>query len=449
MGEVPRSSLMLIGIIVIEAVFYGFGAAIQELPGAELERRKEEGDKKAAGILRILEHAFSYANVVQVVSAVCGLLCGASLLRTGQRLLLHSFYRNSPDSGAEWLSMLLLSAAVLLLVVLCIGVAVPKRLARHRPERWAYGLYPVVRVLSLPFYPAALLVSGLSALTARMFGAAPGADADNVTEEEIMSMVNEGHEQGVIKAGEAEMITNIFEFDDKEAGDIMTHRTNIAALSGELTLNEAAEQMLSGKNSRYPVYGESLDDIIGILHLKDAILLQKQGELGERKLSEIGGLLRKAHFIPVTRNVSKLFQSMQSKKIHMVIVIDEYGQVEGLITMEDILEEIVGDILDEYDEEEKFIQPVKNGYLIKGMAPLTDAAKVLKLPLSEEEYDTVNGFLISRLDRIPAEGERPEIVYGGWRFSVLKVQNKMIDTVRAEQLPEEEITCQDEEKMVK
>lgn len=447
-GYSPWSLLLLLVIIVIEIIFYGFGAAIQELNSAELVKRKEDGDKKAAGILKISNRAFAYANVVQVISTVGSLICGAILLGQGHRFLLHSFFADSPESGKGYFPMLVISAALLVMLVLCIGVTVPKKIAKRYPEKWAYGLLPLIRILSIPVYPAAWVVSGLSGLIARLFGVAPGKDTDNVTEEEIMSMVNEGHEQGVIQAGEAEMITNIFEFDDKEAGDIMTHRTNIMALDGNMTLDEALEVMLSGSNSRYPVYKENLDDIIGILHLKDAVLLQKQKGLKDKRLIDIEGLLRKPHFIPVTRNVSKLFQVMQSKKIHMVIVIDEYGQVEGLITMEDILEEIVGDILDEYDEEETFIQPSGNGYILKGMTPLEDVGELLSLDFEEEDYDTVNGFLISRLDRIPSDEEKPEIIYEGYRFSVLKVKNKMIDTIKVEKLPDLD-TCQDEKKMVK
>lgn len=248
-------------------------------------------------------------------------------------------------------------------------------------------------------------------------------------------MVNESHEQGLIHSTEAEMIENIFEFDDKDAADIMTHRTNINAFSCELTLSEAVDQMLEGHNSRYPVYRDSLDDIIGILHFKDAMKAWKQEELRNKKLCELDGLLRKAYFIPETRNISKLFRIMQSKKIHIVIVIDEYGQVEGLITMEDILEEIVGNILDEYDEDETFIQQSQDGYVLKGMTPIEDVEKALHIQFGEDaEFDTLNGFLISELDRIPGADDRPCIESLGWRFEVLRVVNNTIEAVRATRL---------------
>ena len=196
-----------------------------------------------------------------------------------------------------------------------------------------------------------------------------------------------------------------------------------------------------GTNTRYPVYKEDMDDIIGTIHMRDVLVHAQDEREREMELAKVPGVLREAHFIPETRNLDSLFKEMQSQKIHMEIVIDEYGQTAGLVTMEDILEEIVGNILDEYDVEEKFIVRQDNGELImNGMTPLREAKEALGIEFPEEDldnYDTVNGLLISRLDRILQEGERPEVVYQGVRFSVLKVENKMIQSVRAERLWEE------------
>ncbi len=434
-GYSPWSLLLLVGMIVIEMILYGFEAAIHELSVTELQKRKEEGDQRAGKLLHMLGRSFTYSSVVLIAAILNGLFAGAVLLRQGQLFLLHSLFGEGQEIGMRG-GLLLALSALLLLLLLVVGMVSAKRIAVRYSRGWAYKLYPVVRVISLPYYPFACLAGLSSRLIAGIFKAGPGSGTDNVTEEDIMTMVNEGHEQGVIEASEAEMITNIFEFDDKDAGDIMTHRSNIVALSEELTLDEALEIMLDGSNSRYPVYKENLDDITGIVHLKDAVLYQKRKGLGDRKLKELGGLLRRAPFIPVTRNIRKLFEVMRLKKIQMVIVIDEYGQVEGLITMEDILEEIVGNILDEYDEEEAYIRRQGDGWLMEGIAPLSDVEKLLDLEFGED-YDTLNGFLISRLDRIPSQEERPDLIYGGYRFLVLKVENKMISLVRVERLPEE------------
>ncbi len=209
-----------------------------------------------------------------------------------------------------------------------------------------------------------------------------------------------------------------------------------------MLLKDAARFVLrEGNNTRYPVYGEDLDDIIGTIHMRDVLVHAESDREAAMELSKVPGVLREAHFIPETRKLDSLFREMQSQKTHMEIVIDEYGQTAGLVTMEDILEEIVGNILDEYDVEEKFIVSQENGELVmSGMTPLSQVQEALDIAFPEEDldnYDTINGLLISRLDRIPREEEMPEVIYQGVRFSVIKVENKMIHTVRAERMEEE------------
>ena len=264
-----------------------------------------------------------------------------------------------------------------------------------------------------------------------------GVDTDDVTEEEIISMVNEGHEQGVIQASEAEMITNIFEFGDKRAEDIMTNRTNIVAIDCESTFRDAVAFMLNGRNSRYPVYEENIDHIIGILHMKDALRRQSQID-PEMKIRDIPGLLREARFIPETRKVDALFKTMQSTKCQMVIVLDEYGQTAGMIAMEDILEEIVGNILDEYDVDESYIrEKCKDEYIIEGKTPLEDLEERFDISFDESEFETLNGFIIAKLEHIPEPDEKFDIRIDGYEFRGLSVENKMIKTVLVKKLPEE------------
>lgn len=253
----------------------------------------------------------------------------------------------------------------------------------------------------------------------------------DVIEKEIISMVNEGHEQGVLQASEAEMITNIFEFTDKEARDIMTHRSAIIAIDATMTLKETVTFMLHEKSSRYPVYIENIDHIIGILHLKDACReLEDFPEHGEKMIKNCKGVIRDANFIPETRSINNLFRSMQAKKIHMVVVIDEYGQTSGIVAMEDILEEIVGNIFDEYDEDDAFIK--KRGqdrYEIDGLTPLDDLGERLNIDFSDQEFETLNGLMIANLERIPKDGESFEMDYGGYHFKVLSVKDKVIRRV--------------------
>ena len=211
----------------------------------------------------------------------------------------------------------------------------------------------------------------------------------------------------------------------------MTHRNNIVAVDSEMMLKDAISFMLGEKNSRFPVYDENIDHIIGILHLRDAMRFHASKEDSNLPVKEMEGLLREAVFIPETKNIDALFQMMQSSKTQMVIVVDEYGQTSGLIAMEDILEEIVGNILDEYDEDEEYIEATDNAdeYIIEGKTPLEELEERFHIFFKEEEFETLNGFMISKLDKIPEENEDFDIDVGDYNFKILSVENKMIQSV--------------------
>ena len=253
---------------------------------------------------------------------------------------------------------------------------------------------------------------------------------ENVTEQEIIMMVSEGHEQGVIEESEAEMISNIFEFDDKEVSDIMTHRRNVCAIDADLDLQSAARLMASQPYSRYPVYEGDEDNIVGILHLKDVLreIVSSSGT------SDIRALMRSPFFVPDTRPINSLFQEMQEKKVHMAVVVDEYGQTAGIVAMEDILEEIVGNIMDEYDQDEQYIQNVGGGWYMKGLTPLDLAEEELGIDFGED-FETLNGFLISRLDRIPRPSEYVKVEAAGYSFRIIGVSDHAISLVRVTRIP--------------
>lgn len=258
--------------------------------------------------------------------------------------------------------------------------------------------------------------------------------------EEIKEMVKEGHEQGVLKAYEAQMVENIMEFTDLEAQDVMTHRLNITGVDGNTNLRDALAFMLADKHSRFPVYQENIDNIIGLLYLKDAMRFQVKNMYDDWLIKDIPGLLRKAVFIPETRNLTMLITNMQMKKLQMVIVADEYGQTAGLVAMEDILERIVGNIQDEYDEDENKIERLTGGdFIISGLTPLDEVRKALDIELEDAEFETLNGYLIAKLDKIPSEDERSEIISDGYSFRILGVKNKTIARVRAHKLPQADV----------
>jgi putative hemolysin len=253
---------------------------------------------------------------------------------------------------------------------------------------------------------------------------------EQATEEEIISMVNEGHEQGLLRASEAEMINNIFAFGDKEAKDIMTHRKNLIVIDGEMSYNDAVPYIIDNSKSRYPVYLNDIDNIIGVLHIKDAFAFAQKNEVFRSSIKDISGLIREVDFVPETLNIHSLFKMMQAKKSHLVMVVDEYGQTAGAVAMEDIIEEIVGNIEDEHDEEEQLIRRNADGtFTMNGLASFEEVAKLLEIPVEEDSFETLNGLLVSLLDKIPSDGDTAKINAYGYDFLIRRVEDKIIREV--------------------
>ena len=269
----------------------------------------------------------------------------------------------------------------------------------------------------------------------RLFKKKKELDEDG-TEREIIAIVNEGQENGTIEPEEAEMIANIFELSDKDAGDIMTNRNHIMAFDDETKLKDALKEIINNNFSRYPVYHEDLDHIIGILHLKDAIRMREEAPKLNPTLAELSDELREAVFVPETKTVNSLFKQMQSTNTQMVIVVDEYGQTSGLVAMEDILEEIVGNIQDEYDDDnDRIVEDDKgDNYLIEGLTKLEDLSERLGIDFGDTEFETINGYLISLMEHIPEEGDHFETDIGGYHFKVEDVEDKMIKSISVNRL---------------
>ncbi len=451
----PTASIIFfIVLLLIDMFFYGFGAAISSLNEKEVERRAdEEKDKKSVKLKKIIDNPTEYVNTVQLITTLINVIIGAVhlgiLLRSmvsGLKFLTENQLKlNVIPAEAVLAVASVLSTLVLLYITLTLGVLLPKKIAVRVPEKWAYFCITPVYFVTKLLYPFTGLVTATTNGILRVFGINGKEDEIDVTEEEIISMVNEGHEQGLIQASEAEMISNIFEFGDKEAQDIMTHRNNIVAINAETSLKDAITFMLNGKNSRYPVFEENIDHIVGILHLKDALRFHGSLEKQDIPLRELEGLMREPCFVPQTKNIDELFREMQARKLQMVIVVDEYGQTDGLVAMEDILEEIVGNIMDEYDVESEYIEEKgKDEYVIEGKTPLEELEEKFGISFENEEFETLNGFLISRLDKIPEPDEQFDVDYKGYNFKILSVENKMIQSVLVTKLPEE--TKEDDEK---
>ena len=255
-------------------------------------------------------------------------------------------------------------------------------------------------------------------------------------EEEILSMVEEGYENGVIEDNEVEMISNIFEFSDKEAKDIMTSRNKIVAVDNTYNVEKAIKFSVDNIFSRYPIYEEDIDSILGIVHIKDLIEMY----LSNPKES-ILNIMEKPLFVHPTYGISKLLQKMQKEKTHMAIVVDEYGQTEGIVTMEDIIEEIVGNIFDEHDEEapDNIKQLADGEYIANGDEKLENLCEIFEdIAFPDEQFETVNGFMLYELGRFPDENENVEIIYQGYKFTTVEITDKLIKQVKITKINENE-----------
>ncbi|MBD5451346.1 MAG: HlyC/CorC family transporter [Lachnospiraceae bacterium] len=443
-GESAFHIILFIVLLFIMAVLEGFHKAIHLMNEKEIERKaEEENDKRSLLLRNVITRATIYINSIQLIVTLVDLVMGCFFLPRWVMFFANwlsglSFMSGISDALTSWIA-LIIATFCLMYILLTFGILFPKKLAQRYPDAWAYCFIRYIHFLRTVLYPLTGFVAVSANAFLRLIGFRSSDEQNEVTEEEIISMVNEGHELGVLEAGEVEMITNIFEFGDKEASDIMTHRNNITAIDSQTPFKEALNFMLRESNSRYPVFEENLDHIVGVLYLKDAMRFHTSDESLNQSVGSVEGLIREAVFVPETKNIDDLFRSMQSEKNQMVIVMDEYGQTAGLVTMEDILEEIVGNIMDEYDPEENHIEEKgENEYIIEGMTKLEDLKERFDMDFGETEFETLNGFMISKLDRIPEEGEDTELQIDGYRFKILKVEKNVIQSVLVTKVPDEE-----------
>lgn len=453
MESEPAATIMLLLLVLIDVIYYGFVSALDQLNEKEIaERAEEQGDRKSKRLYQIMNFSAIYVNTFHLMVTMVHILIGwlymdkwVGMVEKGLVHLVTDVLHWNIALPIVSVIAVILTFALVLYILLTFGVLLPRKLVLGKPKRWAYALVDFIYIISRILAPFTGLIYWTTKGVLTLFGLNGIKDEADVTEEEIINMVNEGHEQGLIQASEAEMISNIFEYHDKEAQDIMTNRTNIIALDSSMLLKDAIEFVLNNKQSRYPVYEENIDKIIGILHLKDVLRYHAREDKLESPISMFEDLLREPEYVPLTRNIDELFKDMQSKKLQMVIVVDEYGQTAGLVAMEDILEEIVGNIMDEYDEEMEYIEDKGNDeYEIEGMTPLEELEERFGISFENSEFETLNGFLISKLDRIPEEDEEFEVEVEGYLFQILSVSNKMIQRVLVTKLPEEEPETEEE-----
>ena len=421
-------------LILINAFFASAEIAVVSLNSSKLKADAEEGDRRAARLLRLLEAPTAFLSTIQIAITLAGLLGSAFAAtnfadRLTNFLVLDRGFTAIPAHSLNTLIVILITL-VLGYFTLVLGELVPKRIAMQKPLQIARVAAPVISALAVLMRPVIWFLSISVTGVLRLFGLKNQARSDIVTEEDIRMMLDESEEEGLIESAEGEMIDNVFEFNNIQIYDVMTHRVDVELINVEDSREEITELIRTTGYSRFPVYEEDQDNIIGVLYVKDFFLNQD---------TPLRQLLKEPIFVPDSMICDDLFRKLQQAHTHFAIVTDEYGSFLGIITMEDLIEEIVGNIYDEYDKKKDYIIPNADGsWTISGRAELKDVEKVLDIDLPErEEFNTLSGLILNETEEIPKDGDQFEVAVDGLRIQVLKVVDRRIEETRVSLLPTE------------
>lgn len=421
--------LVLVILIGLNAFFAATEIAFISLNDVKIELKAKEGNKKAKKIKKMLDDPSKFLATIQIGITLAGFLSSAFASDTFADILAPKLYSLIPIINlARWREIsIIIITLILSYFTLVFGELVPKRIAMKYSEKLAFFAIGIIRAISIFTLPFVKLLTFSTNIITKMFGIT-GEEEENVSEEEIKMMVDVGEEKGTIEKGEKEMINNIFEFNDRIVSEIMIPRTQVYALDMELTINEAIDMLNEDtRYSRIPIYDENIDNIRGIVYVKDMLLTQKN------RNTKLKNIAREATYVLESIYVDDVFRELKKNKKQIAVVVDEYGGTAGIVTMEDILEEIVGEIYDEYDIEEiKFKQIDNNTFLLDGETPIYEVEKLLGVDLPEGDYDTISGYLLFELNRIPNNKEKNIIIETDKvTYKVEKIEGNRITKVKA------------------
>lgn len=422
-------------LILLNAFFAASEIAFITLNDAKIEKQAKEGNKKAIQIEKMLKSPSKFLATIQIGITLAGFLSSAFASEAFAEKLAPILYDVIPYlSLSVWKSISIIITIILSFFTLVFGELVPKRLAMKKYEKIAFSTIGIIRGLSIITAPFVKFLTITTNGVSKIFGVGENEE-DIVTEEEIKMLIDQGEEKGTIKEEEKELINNVFEFNDITVSEIMRHRKDIFAvdinISHEELIDELSEEEY--RYSRIPVYDETIDEIKGILYIKDVL------KHINKKTFKVKNVMKEAYFVSQNRLINEVFKELQKNKIQMAIIIDEYGGTAGIVTMEDILEELVGDIYDEYDEEEKEFEQIDNNtYLLSGSMTIYDVNKLLNANIPEGDYDTISGFLQDKLGRIPEDEETPIIETETVTYKIEKYEDKRILKIKACQNNKEE-----------
>ncbi len=434
-----QSTLILqVLLILVNAIFAGTEIAVISLNPIQLKKEAEEGDKTSAKLLKMVENQSSFLSTIQISITLAGFL-GAAF---SADVLSEHLVAWLQKIGCPGSVSLLNSIAVIIITIiisfftLIFGELVPKRIAQQRSEGWSRKVAGLVSALSIVFRPFVRLLSFCTNIVLKILRLKTDGNDEEVTEEDIRLMVDASGESGSIEEDEKEWIQNVFEFNDTPVDEIMTRDADALWIQEDATDEEILKDIEDSGFSRFPVYGEDHDDIKGILIAREFLI-----NLNSKDKKPIKELLRSPYLVPDSIHADKLFADMQANKVHLAIVIDEYGSSAGIITMEDLIEEIVGNIYDEFDNEEEaeIVKISENKWSVSGDTLIEDINKETEVGLPEsEDYDTVGGYVMSNLSTIPEDGKEFEIKTDSFVLHVLKVEDRRIVRVMIEKLEKEE-----------
>jgi len=418
--------LLVFFFIFVNAFFSGTEMAVISLNDAKMHKLAEEKDRKAMRVIKFLDNPGSFLATIQVGVTLAGFLSSAFAANSfASKLALLA----DPGSRYPWMESLwtVIITIILSYFSLVLGELVPKRVAQNNPEKWSFAVSGIVRFFGAVLRPFIWFLTKSTNFVLMLFRIDPNQTDKTVTEEEIRMMVDVGSESGNIEDTEKEMIENVFEFNDKEVSEIMTHRKKIVSLPIDADYDEVMRVAREEKFTRIPVYDDTIDDIIGILHIKDLIGIKQPTAEEPFKLEK---LIREPLIVHETRKISSLFGEMKNCGMQMAVIVDEYGGTMGIATIEDMIEELVGSITDEFDDEgDEFVRLSNGDYIVRGDMTLSDLEDVLEIELTDDEYDTIAGLVISQLNRVPEEEEKPVVNYKNLRIKVLKVEENAIAKV--------------------
>jgi len=445
-GSLVFKILLLLALILVNAYFAMAEIAVISLNDAKIEKMAEDGHKKAKLVLKLTNNPTKFLSTIQIGITLAGFLTSASAATSFAELLTDAVTGKFglPESIVSPVAVVLITL-VMSYFSLVLGELVPKRIGMQIPEKVAFAVAKPLYVISRLASPFVKFLSLSTNAVVRLFGFDPNADEEVVTEEEIRMMVDVGGEKGVIEDDQKEMINNIFEFDDMDAGDVMTHRTDVVAADvNDTTLEEFMALAIENGRSRIPLYDEDIDNIVGIVYIKD--LLKYVGKEVKVK-GTLKNIMREPYFVPETKACGELFKEMRIKRIQMAVVVDEYGGTAGIVTLEDIVEAVMGDIQDEYDREEEEISKIdENTFTVEGTIDIEEIDELIGKELPEGDYETLAGFIMDELQCIPKNGEMNEVVFENVKFTVLEVEDRRIEKIKVEITPVVEEDSEDTEK---